>query len=87
MIDVSKHIQRLEWLKEWMVYFIDNKKDFIFVDIDLIPTLGVSELLRLFFETGILYSRPHNSQQLQLHFNNFYEFVNFKEKYIESNYK
>ncbi len=82
MIDVSKHIQKLEWLKEWMNYFVDNKKDFIFVDIDVIPTLGANELLRLYFETSILYCRPHSSQHLQFHFNTFDDFVNFKQQQL-----
>lgn len=82
MIDVSKYIQRLGWLKEWMNYFVDNKKSFVFIDLSIIPAMGPSELLRLYFEQGILYSRPHESEFIQLHFNNFDEYVNFKEQTI-----
>lgn len=79
MIDVSKHIQRLEWLKEWMVYFVDGHRKFIVNGSALTPVIrDVQWHIDLFFKVGWFISERGVEETLQI--SSFDDFVKFKEK-------
>lgn len=51
MIDVSMYMEQLEVLRRRLLYKIDG----FYIDVNNVPQMGVDMVMRLYFETGIIF--------------------------------
>lgn len=78
-IDVQPFIDKLEVLKEYMVHKIDGEMDLCKINFVAIPVMPVSEVIRIFNETGVLVTRTYDNQSV-ITIKSFEEFYQQKIK-------
>lgn len=58
MINVQPYHDQLNKLQEWINLLIDRQKGYLYIEIGGLEVLPPAEIMRLFYQTGILLGRP-----------------------------
>lgn len=85
MINIDPYLQRLEWLKEWIVGIIDGDVFPVLMDISAIPIkTDIEEIMRIYRQTGVLFYRGFFECKSTPLFANFDEYCNYKQSLINN---
>ncbi len=85
MIDISKHLNQLDLLREYMFDKIDFKTIYIEINMEALPIYTAEQMFKLYDATGWMFPTKDELQP-KFNFRTFEEYLNSKQEIKEEIY-